>query len=67
MKVGLHCAERMRYLKTRTGMMGLALLLMELAIAAVHWLVLGADQPFFQVSFYEQCGQHADNTARVAK
>ncbi|KAM3877759.1 sphingomyelin phosphodiesterase 2-like [Diretmus argenteus] len=51
-KVGLHCAERMRYTATRTGVMGLALLLLELAIAAVPWLALGAEQPFPRASFY---------------
>ncbi|KAF7669920.1 hypothetical protein LDENG_00110610 [Lucifuga dentata] len=51
-KVGLHCAERMRYTATRTGMMGLALLFLELAIAAVPWLALGAEQPFPRASFY---------------
>lgn len=51
-KVGLHCAERMRYTATRTGVMGLALLLLELAIAAVPWLALGAEQPFPRTSFY---------------
>lgn len=51
-KVGLHCAERMRYTARRTGMMGLALLILELAIAAVPWLALGAEQPFPRTSFY---------------
>lgn len=51
-KVGLHCAERMRYTATRTGVMGLALLVLELAIAAVPWLALGAEQPFPLTSFY---------------
>lgn len=51
-KVGLHCAERMRYTATRTGIMGLALLILELAIAAVPWLALGAEQPFPSTSFY---------------
>lgn len=51
-KVGLHCAEKMRYTATRTGVMGLALLLLELAIAAVPWLALGAEQPFPRTSFY---------------
>lgn len=51
-KVGLHCAERMRYTATRTGVMGLALLFVELAIAAVPWLALGAEQPFPRTSFY---------------
>ncbi|KAM4612860.1 sphingomyelin phosphodiesterase 2 [Polymixia lowei] len=51
-KVGLHCAERMRYTAARTGVMGLALLLLELAIAAVPWLALGAEQPFPRASFY---------------
>lgn len=51
-KVGLHCAERMRYTATRTGIMGLALLFLELAIAAVPWLALGAEQPFPRTSFY---------------
>lgn len=51
-KVGLHCAEKMRYTATRTGVMGLALLLLELAIAAVPWLALGAEQPFPSTSFY---------------
>lgn len=51
-KVGLHCAERMRYTAARTGMMGLALLFLELAIAAVPWLALGAEQPFPRTSFY---------------
>lgn len=51
-KVGLHCAERMRYTATRTGVMGLALLFLELAIAAVPWLAMGAEQPFPRTSFY---------------
>ncbi|XP_054472992.1 sphingomyelin phosphodiesterase 2 [Anoplopoma fimbria] len=51
-KVGLHCAERRRYTATRTGVMGLALLFLELAIAAVPWLALGAEQPFPRTSFY---------------
>ncbi|KAL0978782.1 hypothetical protein UPYG_G00175110 [Umbra pygmaea] len=51
-KVGLHCAERRRYTAARTGVMGLALLLLELAIAAVPCLALGADQPFPRASFY---------------
>nr|XP_040058892.1 sphingomyelin phosphodiesterase 2 isoform X1 [Gasterosteus aculeatus aculeatus]XP_040058893.1 sphingomyelin phosphodiesterase 2 isoform X1 [Gasterosteus aculeatus aculeatus] len=51
-KVGLHCAERMRYTAARTGAMGLALLFLELAIAAVPWLALGAAQPFPRTSFY---------------
>ncbi|XP_059186059.1 sphingomyelin phosphodiesterase 2 [Centropristis striata] len=51
-KVGLHCAERMRYTASRTGVMGLALLFLELAIAAVPWLALGAEQPFPRTSFY---------------
>ncbi|XP_047437945.1 sphingomyelin phosphodiesterase 2 [Mugil cephalus] len=51
-KVGIHCAERMRYTSARTGVMGLALLFLELAIAAVPWLALGAEQPFPRTSFY---------------
>lgn len=51
-KVGLHCAQRMCYTAARTGVMGLALLLLELAIAAVPWLALGTQQPFPSVSFY---------------
>uniref|UniRef100_A0A665TN19 Sphingomyelin phosphodiesterase 2 n=1 Tax=Echeneis naucrates TaxID=173247 RepID=A0A665TN19_ECHNA len=51
-KVGLHCAERMRYTATRTAAMGLALLFLELVIAAVPWLALGAEQPFPRTSFY---------------
>uniref|UniRef100_A0A7N8XCR5 Sphingomyelin phosphodiesterase 2 n=1 Tax=Mastacembelus armatus TaxID=205130 RepID=A0A7N8XCR5_9TELE len=51
-KVGLHWAERMRYTAARTGVMGLALLFLELAIAAVPWLALGAEQPFPRTSFY---------------
>ncbi|CAJ1050249.1 sphingomyelin phosphodiesterase 2 [Xyrichtys novacula] len=51
-KVGLHCAERMRYTAARTGVMGLALLILELAIAAVPWLALGVEQPFPRTSFY---------------
>ncbi|KAK5912116.1 hypothetical protein CesoFtcFv8_002018 [Champsocephalus esox] len=51
-KVGLHCAEGMRYTATRTGVMGLALLVLELAIAAVPWLALGTEQPFPRTSFY---------------
>lgn len=51
-KVGLHCAERMRYTAARTGMMGLALLFLELVIAAVPYLALGAEQPFPRTSFY---------------
>ncbi|KAF0034612.1 hypothetical protein F2P81_012370 [Scophthalmus maximus] len=55
-KVGLHCAESMRYTAARTGVMGLALLFLELAIAAVPWLALGADQPFPRTSFYLLAG-----------
>ncbi|XP_066522134.1 sphingomyelin phosphodiesterase 2 [Hoplias malabaricus] len=51
-KVGLHCAERMRYTAARTGIMGLALLLLELAIAVVPWFSLGTEQPFPKASFY---------------
>uniref|UniRef100_A0A3Q0RRH5 sphingomyelin phosphodiesterase n=1 Tax=Amphilophus citrinellus TaxID=61819 RepID=A0A3Q0RRH5_AMPCI len=51
-KVGLHCAERMRYTAARTGIMGLALLFLELVIAAVPYLALGAEQPFPRTSFY---------------
>ncbi|XP_026022787.1 sphingomyelin phosphodiesterase 2 [Astatotilapia calliptera] len=51
-KVGLHCAERMRYTAARTGVMGLALLFLELVIAAVPYLALGAEQPFPRTSFY---------------
>lgn len=51
-KVGLHCAERMRYTAARTGVMGLALLFLELAIAAVPCFALGAEQPFPRTSFY---------------
>ncbi|KAM9860078.1 sphingomyelin phosphodiesterase 2 [Aulostomus maculatus] len=55
-KVGLHCAERMRYTAARTGVMGMALLILELAIAAVPWLALGAEQPFPRTSFYLLAG-----------
>ncbi|XP_051987035.1 sphingomyelin phosphodiesterase 2-like isoform X2 [Xyrauchen texanus] len=51
-KVGLHCAERMRHTTSRTGIMGLVLLLLELAIAAVPLFALGAEQPFPKASFY---------------
>ncbi|XP_077429268.1 sphingomyelin phosphodiesterase 2 [Vanacampus margaritifer] len=51
-KVGVHCAERMRYTAARTAAMGLALLLLELAIAAVPWLTMGAEQTFPLTSFY---------------
>ncbi|KAI5109042.1 sphingomyelin phosphodiesterase 2, partial [Silurus meridionalis] len=51
-KVGLHCAERMRYTAARTGFMGLVLLLLELAIAAVPIFSLGTEQPFPKASFY---------------
>lgn len=51
-KVGLHCAEGMRYTATRTAAMGVALLFLELVIAAVPWLALGAEQPFPRTSFY---------------
>ncbi|XP_051561827.1 sphingomyelin phosphodiesterase 2-like [Myxocyprinus asiaticus] len=51
-KVGLHCAERMRRTTSRTGIMGLVLLLLELAIAAVPIFALGAEQPFPKASFY---------------
>lgn len=51
-KVGLHCAEKMRYTAARTGVMGLALLVLELAIAAVPCFALGAEQPFPRISFY---------------
>lgn len=50
--MGLHCAERMRYTAARTGVMGLALLFLELAIAAVPCFALGAEQPFPRTSFY---------------
>ncbi|XP_067117622.1 sphingomyelin phosphodiesterase 2 [Osmerus mordax] len=49
-KVGLHCAERRRYTAARTGMMGVALLLLEVVMAAVPWL--GGPQPFPSASFY---------------
>lgn len=51
-KVGLHSAQRMRHTAARTGIMGLALLLLELAIAAVPCFSLGAEQPFPKASFY---------------
>ncbi|KAL0191737.1 hypothetical protein M9458_014435, partial [Cirrhinus mrigala] len=51
-KVGLHCAERMRYTAARTGIMGLVLLVLELAIAAVPLFALGTEQPFPKASFY---------------
>lgn len=51
-KVGLHCAEGMRYTAARTGFMGLALLLLEIAIAAVPVFSLAAEQPFPKASFY---------------
>ncbi|TRY89662.1 hypothetical protein DNTS_021532, partial [Danionella cerebrum] len=51
-KVGLHCSERMRYTAARTGIMGLVLLVLELAIAAVPLFALGAEQPFPKASFY---------------
>ncbi|XP_077581961.1 sphingomyelin phosphodiesterase 2-like isoform X1 [Stigmatopora nigra] len=53
-KVGVHCARRMRDTATRTGIMGLALLLLELVIAAVPWLAPGAQKtlPFPLTSFY---------------
>lgn len=51
-KVGLHCAERMRHTAARTGFMGLALLLLEMAIAAVPVFSLGAEKPFPKASFY---------------
>ncbi|XP_028432756.1 sphingomyelin phosphodiesterase 2 isoform X2 [Perca flavescens] len=51
-KVGLHCAQSMRYTAKRTGVMGLALLFLEVAIATVPWLALGAEQPFPRTSFY---------------
>ncbi|XP_063071256.1 sphingomyelin phosphodiesterase 2 [Engraulis encrasicolus] len=54
-KVGVHCAQRKRYGAARTGAMGLALLLLELAIAAVPWLAAAAavaEQPFPRGSFY---------------
>ncbi|KPP70534.1 sphingomyelin phosphodiesterase 2-like [Scleropages formosus] len=51
-KVGLHYAERMRHTAARTGLLGLALLLLELAIGAVPWLTPSAQQPFPQASFY---------------
>lgn len=51
-KVGLHCTERMRYTAARTGFMGLALLLLEMAIAAVPIFSLGVEQPFPKASFY---------------
>ncbi|KAJ8265761.1 hypothetical protein COCON_G00148600 [Conger conger] len=52
LKVGLHLARRMRHTAGRTGAMGLVLLLLELAIAAVPWLALGTEQPFPRASFY---------------
>ncbi|CAM4629027.1 unnamed protein product [Leuciscus chuanchicus] len=51
-KVGLHCSERMRHTAARTGIMGLVLLVLELAIAAVPLFALGAEQPFPKASFY---------------
>ena len=52
-KVGVHCAQQKRYSAARTGGMGLALLLLELAIAAVPWLATAAAQhPFPRASFY---------------
>ncbi|MBN3319163.1 NSMA phosphodiesterase, partial [Atractosteus spatula] len=51
-KVGLHCAERMRYSTARVGFMGLVLLLLELAIALVPWLTLSMEHPFPRASFY---------------
>lgn len=51
-KVGVHCAQKTRHTAARTGAMGLALLVLELAIAAVPWLALGAEQPFPRTSFY---------------
>ncbi|XP_043098003.1 sphingomyelin phosphodiesterase 2 [Puntigrus tetrazona] len=51
-KVGLHCAERMRHTAARTGIMGLVLLVLELAIAAVPLFALGTEQPFPKASFY---------------
>lgn len=51
-KVGLHCAERMRYTAARTGIMGLVLLVLELAIAAIPLFALGTEQPFPKASFY---------------
>ncbi|KAM4600208.1 sphingomyelin phosphodiesterase 2-like [Fundulus diaphanus] len=51
-KMGLHCAERMCYTAAYTGLMGLALLFLELAIAVVPCFALGAQQPFPRISFY---------------
>ncbi|KAL4623822.1 sphingomyelin phosphodiesterase 2 [Arapaima gigas] len=51
-KVGLHCAERMRHTSARTGLLGLVLLMLELAIGVVPWLTPGTQQPFPQASFY---------------
>ncbi|XP_035380083.1 sphingomyelin phosphodiesterase 2 isoform X2 [Electrophorus electricus] len=51
-KVGVHCAKRMRYTAARTVIMGLVLLILEIAIAAVPCLALGADQPFPKTTFY---------------
>uniref|UniRef100_A0A671SI37 sphingomyelin phosphodiesterase n=1 Tax=Sinocyclocheilus anshuiensis TaxID=1608454 RepID=A0A671SI37_9TELE len=51
-KVGLHCTERMRHTAARTGIMGLVLLVLELAIAAVPLFALGTEQPFPKASFY---------------
>lgn len=51
-KVGLHCSERMRHTAARTGIMGLVLLVLELAIAAVPLFALGTEQPFPKASFY---------------
>ncbi|KAL2091068.1 hypothetical protein ACEWY4_013331 [Coilia grayii] len=52
-KVGVHCAQRKRYSAARTGAMGLALLLLELAMAAVPWLAqAAAQQPFPRATFY---------------
>ncbi|XP_076870012.1 sphingomyelin phosphodiesterase 2 isoform X2 [Brachyhypopomus gauderio] len=51
-KVGVHCAERMRHTAARLAIMGLVLLLLELAIAAVPYLAMGADQPFPKTTFY---------------
>lgn len=51
-KVGLHSAERMRGTVARMGMMGLALLLVELVIALVPWLAHSTEHAFPRASFY---------------
>ncbi|MBN3293039.1 NSMA phosphodiesterase, partial [Polypterus senegalus] len=51
-KVGLHHVEGMRHTAMRMGIMGLALLLLEMLIALVPWLAVSTEQGFPRATFY---------------